>query len=94
MIQINDKIRITRTDKYCLQVEELCEVTNKKTNETRKEWKWKGYFGDLKTAISGILRQYATSLVDEDIKGCQEILKRLDELKNEFSNEIKVILWN
>ena len=89
MIQINGKIRITRVDKLNLQLETLEEVTNPKTNEKRQEWKWKGYYGDLRSAIGGVLKHCLMSLADEEITTLSELIERIDEIDKELKGAIK-----
>lgn len=40
MIQINDKLRIRQADDKNLVIEELRDVTNKKSQTTNKQWCW------------------------------------------------------
>lgn len=40
-----NKVRIVRCDKHNIAVEELVEVTSKKTGEKRTEWQEAGYYG-------------------------------------------------
>ncbi len=88
MIQINDTIRITRCDKINLQVEVLSEVTNPKTNEKRKEWKWNGYYGDLRSAIGGVLKHCLMSLANEEISTLSKLLCRIDEIEKELKKAV------
>ena len=89
MIQINDKIRIVRLDKFCLEVQELCNVTSKTTNEIRQEWKGKGYYGDLKSAVKGVFKNCAMSLAEEEINGWKLVLQRLNAIENELIEAMK-----
>lgn len=86
MIQINDKVRVTRCDKLNLQLEVLEEV-NKKDGTTAKEWKWKGYYSDLQTAVSGALKHCLMLLADEEITDLKQIIKRIDEIGKELKGE-------
>ena len=83
MIQINNKIRIVRLDKLNLQLEVLEEV-KKKDGTIALEWKWHGYYGDLKSAISGVFKHCLMSLVDEEINDLKHIIKRIDEIGEEL----------
>ena len=89
MIQINDKIRITRLDKLNLQLETLEEVTNKTTKEIRQEWKWKGYYGDLKSAIGGVLKHCLMELATEDITTLSELIERIDNIDKELKKAVE-----
>jgi hypothetical protein len=88
MIQINEKVRIVRLDKLNLQLEEYRKVVNKK--EERYEWCWVGYYGDLRSAIAGVLKHCSMALVDEEINGCNAVLQRLDEIGTELRNAVSV----
>ena len=88
MIQINDKIRIVRLDENNLQIEEYRKIINSKTKEPRYDWVRIGYYGTLKQAISGVLTRLSTCLVDEDICCCSEILKRLEDIREEMRNAV------
>ena len=86
MIQITDKIRITRLDKLNLQLEVL-EPVNKKDGTIANEWKWNGYYGDFKSAIGGALKYCLMSLADEEIDDLKQIIKRIDEIGKELKGE-------
>lgn len=86
MILINDSVRITRLDKLNLQVEVLETVVNPETKQKRQEWKGRGYYGTLRSALVGVLNHFAMKLVDEEIKGVREIIARLDQIKEEIKN--------
>lgn len=83
MIQITDKIRITRLDKLNLQLEVL-EPVNKKDGTVAYEWKWNGYYGDLKSAINGVLKHCLMELANEDIKTLSELIERIDNIDKEL----------
>ena len=83
MIQITNKIRITRLDKLNLQVEVL-EPVNKKDGTVANEWKWHGYYGDLKSAINGVLKHCLMELASEDIKTLSELIERIDTIDKEL----------
>lgn len=89
MIQINDKIRILRLDNFNLVVEENRIVVGKKTKEERFEWCAVGYYGDLKSAIGGVLKRSAMFLTEEDIKDCKELKKRLNEIEQNIISTLK-----
>jgi hypothetical protein len=88
MIQITDKIRIVRLDKLNLQLETLEEV-NKKDGTAAYEWKWNGYYGDLKSAIGGVLKHCLMELANEDIKTLSELIERIDNIDKELKGAIK-----
>lgn len=91
MIKINDKIRIVRLDKYCLELQEYRLVVNNKTKEEREDWVRVGYYGDLKSAIGGVLKHCASEMAEEEINGCDTILKRLDEIDRDLKREIEKV---
>ena len=88
MIQITDKIRITRLDKINLQLEVL-EPVNKKDGTVAYEWKWNGYYGDLKSAIGGVLKYCTMSLVDEDINDLKKLACRIEEICEELKKAVE-----
>ena len=53
MIYITDTLRISKVDDNCLQLEEFKEATSKKTGKTSKQWRWIGYYGNVKEACAG-----------------------------------------
>ena len=89
MIQITDKIRITRLDEKNLQLEEYRKVVNKKAKEERFDWCWLGYYGDLKTAIGGVLKHCLMELSTEDIKTLSELVERIDNIDKELKKAVE-----
>ena len=87
MIQINDKIRITKCDKLNLQLEVL-EPVNKKDGTVAYEWKWNGYYGDLKSAIGGALKYCLMELATEDITTLSELIERIDNIDKELKKAV------
>lgn len=80
MIYITEKLRIVRLDGLNLQLEELAEVRNKKTGETRYEWKWHGYYGDLCSALRGALSKQLFDIADgETKKTLQEAIAEIEK---------------
>lgn len=88
MIQINDKIRITRLDKLNLQLETLEEV-NKKDGTVAEEWIREGYYGDLKSAIGGVLKHCLMELATENITTLSEIVERIDNIDKELKKAVE-----
>ena len=88
MIQITDKIRITRLDKLNLQLETL-EPVNKKDGTVAYEWKWNGYYGDLISAIGGVLKHCLMELATEDIKTLSELIERIDNIDKELKKAVE-----
>ena len=88
MIQINDKIRITKCDKINLQLEVL-EPVNKKDGTVAYEWEWNGYYGDLKSAIGGVLKYCLMELATEDISTLSELIERIDNIEKELKRAVE-----
>lgn len=45
------------------------------------EWKTKGYYGDLKSAIGGVLKHCLMALSTEEISTLSELIERIDEIE-------------
>ena len=88
MIQITDKIRITKCDKLNLQLEVL-EPVNKKDGTVAYEWKWNGYYGDLKSAINGVLKHCLMELGTEDISTLSQLIERIDTIDKELKKAVE-----
>ena len=89
MIQINENIRIVRFDTLNLTIEMLCEVTSKKTGIKKMQWKVKGYYGDLKSAIGGVLKHCLMELSTEEISSLSELIEKIDKIEKELKGVIK-----
>jgi hypothetical protein len=70
-----------------LQLEVLEEV-NKKDGSIANEWKWNGYYGDLKSAIGGVLKNCLMELATEDIKTLSELIERIDNIEKELKKAV------
>jgi hypothetical protein len=88
MIQITDKIRITRLDKLNLQLETL-EPVNKKDGTVAEEWIREGYYGDLKSAIGGVLKHCLMELASEDISTLSQLIERIDNIGKELKKAVE-----
>ena len=89
MIQINEKIRITRLDEKNLQVEEYRKKVDPKTKTERYDWCRVGYYGDLKSAIGGVLKHCLMELETEDIKTLSELIERIDNIDKELKKAVE-----
>ena len=89
MLQINDKIRIVKLDKYNTQIEEYRKVVDPRTQNERYEWCWVGYYGGFRSAMSGVLKIYADRLTENEIYDCKQVLEKLDEIRDELMGAIK-----
>lgn len=95
MLQINDKVRIVRSDENNLQIEELRTVTSKKLG-SHEEWCWCGYYSTLKSALLGVLSKQLFDCIEEETnlidvinaitKAQDEIVKACENLKIKRGN--------
>lgn len=88
-VYITDKLRITRLDKRCLQLEELKTIKPKDKPE-HNEWVWVGYFGDLRSALHGA---YKTQVLDAvgGSEALEELIKKIEESENNVVKAIEKI---
>ena len=89
MIQVNDKIRIVRIDKLNLELQEYRCVVDKKTKAERYDWCWVGYYGDLKSAIGGVLKYLLMELSNEEITTLSELIERIDNIDKELKKAVE-----
>lgn len=87
MIQINNKLRIVKSDDRNLVVEELRAVESKKKG-TREEWCWCGYYGDLKSALLGVLNKQLFDSAEEEMT-IKDVINKIDNARNEIIKEIR-----
>ena len=89
MIQITDKIRITRLDKVNLELQEYRKIIDPKTKTERYDWCRVGYYGDLMSAINGALKYCLMELATEDIKTLSELVERIDNIDKELKKAVE-----
>lgn len=89
MIQITDKLRIRRADDKNLVIEELRDVTSKKSQTTNKQWCWCGYYGDLKTALLGVLHKSLLDSAEEELQ-IKNVIEKIESVENNIKN-MKVV---
>lgn len=89
MIQITEKLRIVKADDKNLALEELRDVTNKKSQTTNKQWCWCGWYGDLKTALIGALHKQLFDSAEEELQ-IKDLIERIEKVENYIKN-MKVI---
>ena len=89
MIQITDKIRITRLDEKNLQVEEYRKKVDPKNKTERYDWCRGGYYGDLKSAIGGALKYCLMELATEDISTLSQLIERIDNIDKELKKAVE-----
>ena len=90
MIQVNDKIRIAKRDNLNLELQEYRKKVDPKTKAERYDWCWLGYYGDLKSAIGGMLKYCITALTDEELVGWKSVLNRINEIEKELKVAILI----
>ena len=89
MIQITDKIRIVRNDPLNLELQEYRKKVDPKTKSERYAWCRVGYYGDLKSAIGGVLKYCLMELTTEEIATLSELVERIDNIDKELKGAIK-----
>lgn len=89
MIQITEKLRIRQADDKNLVIEELRDVTNKNSQTTNKQWCWCGYYGDLKTALLGVLHKVLLDSAEEKLQ-IKDVLQKIESVENDIKN-MKVV---
>ena len=92
MLQINDKLRVRRIDDKNLVIEEYNDkIVNPRTKEITSGWQWCGYYGDLKTALNGVLKKKLMDSVKEELQ-IKDIITRIEKVENDIKNmkEIEV----
>lgn len=89
MIQINEKIRIVRFDKLNLELQEYRKKVDPKTKNERYDWCRVGFYGDLRSAIGGMLKYCLMQLSTEEIKTLSELVERIDNIDKELKGAIK-----
>ena len=88
MIYINEKLRISKFDENNLQIEEYRKGINPKTKEEVWKWKWCGYYGDLKTALLGVLKYKLFECVEEELD-LQEVLSKIEEARQNIITAVE-----
>lgn len=89
MIQISDTVRIVKMDKYNLQIEEYRPILDKKTKTVKYEWRGMGYYGNLKSAILGVIKHYGNELPKQELKGWKSVVAKLEEIETKMTNLVK-----
>lgn len=80
-----DGWRIVVADKLNLELQQLQTVTSRETKETREEWKWVGYHGNLRDA----LKQLA-DMAPRESKTLKDAIHMMDALYTKIDNlEVK-----
>lgn len=90
MIYITDTVRISKVDENCLQIETYVPVTSKKTRQTTMQWKWVGYYGDLRGALVGVLRKQLFNTADEQLK-LEEIIEKINTAEENILRAVSAL---
>ena len=86
MLQINDKLRIRRTDEKNLVIEEYSDkIVNPKTKEITSGWQWCGYYGTLEAAFQGVLNKQLLDSVDDELE-IKDVLGKIEQARQEIKN--------
>lgn len=88
MIQINNKLRIVKSDDRNLVIEELRTIESEKKG-TREEWCWCGYYSTLKSALLGVLEKQLFDSVENEMT-IKDAIDKINIARNEIINAIKV----
>ena len=88
MIYINKELRINKIDDRNLQIEQYRKCIDPKTKQETYKWKWVGYYGDLRSAIGGVLKHCLFSLAEEEIKDLKALVARIDDIDKELKGAI------
>jgi hypothetical protein len=88
MIQINEKVRIAKHDALNLELQEYRKKVDPKTKNERWDWCWLGFYGDLKSAIGGVLKHCLMQLSTEEIKTLSELIERIDNIDKELKKAV------
>jgi hypothetical protein len=90
LLQIDDRFVIT-TDSSLqnLQLEKLCEVKDRKTQEVKHEYSILGYYGH---SLSSLLKRYKNEVL-LDMQECtvNDVLDKLDEVERNIDKAVKQI---
>lgn len=89
MIQITEKLRIRRADDKNLVIEELRDVTSQNSQTTNKQWCWCGYYGDVKTALLGVLHKSLLDSAEEELQ-VKDVIAKIEAVENDIKN-MKVV---
>lgn len=89
MIQITEKLRIVKADDKNLVIEELRDVTSQKSQTTNKQWCWCGYYGNLKTALIGVLHKVLFDSAEEELQ-IKDVIAKIEAVENDIKS-MKVV---
>lgn len=86
ILQLDDKHKIS-SDKFNFVLEKLEDITDRKTGETKQQWKDVGYFGHN---LEYALKRYIIEVVrHEDKTDANKLYKKLNDLENTIKTVVK-----
>lgn len=83
MIQITEKLRIVKADDKNLALEELRDVTSKKSQTTNKQWCWCGYYGSIRSALLGCMDKLLIDSAEDNIT-VKDLISKIDNIKEQI----------
>lgn len=83
MIKITENLRIRRADDKNVVIEELRDVTNKKTQTTNKQWCWCGYYGSIRSALLGCMDKLLIDSAEDNIT-VKDLISKIDNIKEQI----------
>lgn len=83
MIQITENLRIRRADDKNVVIEELRDVTDKKTQTTNKQWCWCGYYGSIRSALLGCMDKLLIDSAEDNIT-VKDLISKIDNIKEQI----------
>ena len=84
MLKINEKFEIREDDELNYGLYELKEVTDRQTQERRKEWRHIGYFGKVSHALMAALNKYIKETIGQEVLDCRSLLERLGKIEKDL----------
>lgn len=90
MIYINDKLRISKIDENCLQLEVFREVVSKKTKQSSFKWQWCGYYGSVKDALVGALKKSLYNCTENELE-IKSVISRINAAEKSIIAAIEQI---
>lgn len=83
MIKITENLRIRRADDKNVVIEELRDVTDKKTQTTNKQWCWCGYYGSIRSALLGCMDKLLIDSAEDNIT-VKDLISKIDNIKEQI----------
>jgi hypothetical protein len=89
ILKLDDHFKITTdSSKQNFQLEQLSEVTDRKTKETKLEWSIIGFHGN---SLRSVLLQYrnVSLITDDKLETLHSVLDKLSEIERTIVNVVK-----